>query len=435
MKIQKIIIDNFRCFKHFEISFPVGVSLLIGRNGAGKTSLINAIVYALHFIFTNEKSIGDDFLSAGNPDLKMTSIGYDEFYREINENKVSDDANLHGEMVYGGKQIIWDMYRRSTPNSSVNLSRYVDAYHDFMTQFEETDVLPVLAYFSDSFPHKKSNLSSFAKKQIDSFSGVLRNFGYYQWDSENASTSIWQLRLINALIKSTSINDINDFSSRESNFVVDYLMRFSEPLTEDSDPNYEIKKVFFAFDSESKPELWLRLASGRDIPFSKLPAGYLRLYSIVLDIAYRAFLLNRNSNIIPTGLVIIDEIDLHLHPSLALEVVERFTTIFKDIQFIMSTHSPIVMSRIPQKEGKNKIFKVIYGKGFPIVDNDVQGIDYNTILTDFLNVKQNDDNIKFLKDSIITLKRLGRIDLVEKRKEELREIIGEERLSQFMKTI
>ena len=134
----------------------------LGRNGVGKTSLIKAIVYSLHFIFTNDKSMGDDFLSAGNPDLKMSSLSYDEFYREPGDASASVDANFHGEMMYGDKHIEWDMYRRSTSGSSLYPSKYLAAYHDFMNQYKENNILPVIAYFSDSFPHKESNVSSFA---------------------------------------------------------------------------------------------------------------------------------------------------------------------------------------------------------------------------------------------------------------------------------
>ena len=69
MLYQKLSIDNFLCFDHFDIQFAPGVSIIIGRNGAGKTTLIRAMVYSLYFMFTNDRSMGDDFLSAGNPDL------------------------------------------------------------------------------------------------------------------------------------------------------------------------------------------------------------------------------------------------------------------------------------------------------------------------------------------------------------------------------
>lgn len=51
MKYKKLTIDNFLCFSHFEMCFASGVSVVIGRNGAGKTSLIRALVYSLYFMF------------------------------------------------------------------------------------------------------------------------------------------------------------------------------------------------------------------------------------------------------------------------------------------------------------------------------------------------------------------------------------------------
>lgn len=88
MKLNKLVIDNFRCFKHYEIEFALGITVLIGKNGTGKSSLIHAIHYALSFILTkrvsteaNERLLGDDFLSAGNPDLNVASSSSFDFYR------------------------------------------------------------------------------------------------------------------------------------------------------------------------------------------------------------------------------------------------------------------------------------------------------------------------------------------------------------------
>lgn len=417
------------------MELPDGVSLLIGKNGAGKTSLIKSMVYAMHFLFTNDKSMGDDYLSAGNPDLKMRSIEYDEFYRESNDTEVSAYANLHGKLEFEEKVIEWDMYRRSTPGSAINPSKYVNAYRDFISLYKQHGHLPVLAYFSDSFPHKESNVSSFAKQQINSFDKVLRNFGYFQWAAENACTTIWQQRLVNAILKSQQIKDENDFSYKETLYVTEMLQNFSKPTTEHSDPDYEIKKVFVALDANSHPELWLRFASGTDITFSNLPAGYLRLYSIVLDIAYRSFLLNRNSAIVPSGLVIIDEIDLHLHPSLALEVVERLTAVFPKMQFVMSTHSPLVMSRLPEDNGHNKIFRIVKQQQHPLSDQDVYGIDYNSIITDYWGINQKNDEINFLLENIRILSKMNRQDLAEVRKKELLRLVGQNRYDELLQQL
>jgi len=412
-----------------------GVSLLIGKNGAGKTSLIKAIVYAMHFLFTNDKSMGDDYLSAGNPDLKMRSMEYDEYYRQSSDAEVSAYANLHGKLLFEGENIEWDMYRRSTPGSAVNPAKYQNAYRKFISLYKQHNHLPVLAYFSDSFPHKESNVSTFAKQQINSFDKVLRNFGYFQWAADNACTTIWRQRLANAILKSRQLDDTNDFSYKEMMYVTGMLRKFSCPTTENSDPDYEIKNVFVALDADNRPELWLRLASGVDITFSNLPAGYLRLYSIVMDIAYRAFLLNRDPGIEPGGLVVIDEIDLHLHPSLALEVVERLTAVFPEMQFVMSTHSPLVMSGLPEDGGHNKIFHIVKGQPHPLSGQEVYGIDYNTIISDYWGIRQKNDEVDFLLENIRILAKMGRSDLMEIRKKELLRLVGQDRCEKLLQQL
>ena len=282
MLYQKLSIDNFLCFDHFDIQFAPSVSIIIGRNGAGKTTLIRAMVYSLYFMFTNDRSMGDDFLSAGNPDLKMKSIKYDEFHRRKDSEDVTADANFHGQITFQGENIEWDMYRRSTSGSSLNPSRYRPAYQHLMQLYRKYDELPLLAYFSDSFPHTLTNISSFAKQQMAANGKTLRNFGYYQWDNETACVEIWQRRLLNSMAKLKQLDDDTDtFTRNEVAFVTKKLTQFSLVLNHDiCDTAFEIDRLFYLFDEEQKPELWLRLKSEKEIKFDRLPAGYKRLYSI-----------------------------------------------------------------------------------------------------------------------------------------------------------
>lgn len=215
--------------------------------------------------------------------------------------------------------------------------------------------LPLIACIYDSFPHRQTNISSFAKNEINNTDGILKNFGYYQWDSETACTTIWQMRLLNIMAKSLSLNDPYSQVSKEMDFIVQSLKVFSRPINADGDDNFEITNVFFTFQDGEKPQLWLQLKSGQELPFDNLPAGYLRLYGIVLDLAYRSYLINRDNPHDAIGLVLIDEIDLHLHPSLQLEVLERFHNVFPKIQFIMTTHSPLVVSSLKHEEGRNAV--------------------------------------------------------------------------------
>ncbi|MDR0895177.1 MAG: AAA family ATPase [Prevotellaceae bacterium] len=430
MEYKRLVVDNFRCFEHFEIDFARDVSIIIGKNGAGKTSLIKSIVYSLYFMFTSDRSSGNDFLAAGNPDLTMKSPDFSEFYRNSTADKIGD-VNLHGELELNGEILNWDMFRRSTPNSSLYPSKYKTAYQQFMALYRNNGQLPLVAYFSDSFPHRQTNISSFAKEEMRKGEQTLRNFGYYQWDNETACTTIWEQRLTNALIKDKMLDETNEFNHTEVKYVVNKLREFSRPIHADCDDSFEISRVFVSFNENEERELWLRLKEGKEVRFGALPAGYRRLYSMVLDLSYRTFLLNRSDSIMSCGLVLIDEIDLHLHPSLAIEVVERFTRLFPHVQYVMTSHSPLVVTNLPHKDGDNKILRLVSGEQEPHVLPDVYGIDYDAAIRDIMEV--NDNNaINFLRSSILRAMRNGDNQLLEMRKKELRRYVSNIRYEQIV---
>ena len=84
----------------------------------------------------------------------------------------------------------------------------------------------------------------------------------------------------------------------------------------------------------------------------------------------------------PYGCVLIDEVDLHLHPSLALEVIKRFRNLFPKMQYIMTTHSPLAITNLPHENGDNKILRMVKGESKPHVLPDVYGIDYDVAVRD-----------------------------------------------------
>ena len=407
MFLRRVTIDNYSCFKQFDVQLAEGINVIIGRNGAGKTSLIKSLVYLMNFMFTNDRSMGDHFLSAGNPDLKMDSIKQDEFYRFNANSEAVSYANFHGEMTFEGEDISWDMYKKSIFGASLYPSKYVDAYRKLMEMSTRTGRLPLLAYFSDSFPHKQTNISSFARNEISKTTDILRNFGYYQWDNETACTVIWQMRLLNVMAKSMSLKETHSAAVKENSYVLNTLKSFSRTINIDGDNSFEIDTLMLDYNGAEKLELWVKLKSGQEIPFEALPAGYHRLYSIVLDLAYRSYLLNRNNPDETTGLVLIDEVDLHLHPSLSIEVLERFRAVFPAIQFVVTTHSPLIITSLKSDEHKNQVLRLVSGENKPHVLPDLYGIDYNAGLVDVMGINPTNEDVDYLKRAIIRAARRG----------------------------
>jgi len=179
------------------------------------------------------------------------------------------------------------------------------------------------------------------------------------------------------------------------NFVKDRLMYFFSKMNE-FDSNelilFDIKKsktyrtdyLFFSFGKED---------SINEGVFNEesLPMGYQRLIHIVYDIAYRWFILNGASEKFD-GLVLIDELELHLHPSLQQTVLERFRRTFPGMQFIITTHSPIILSSFNADTEFKKIIQLekrIDGYKDEELGN-LYSIDFNSSLVDVMGVNISD---------------------------------------------
>ena len=219
MILHKIVIENFRCFIGFTINLAPKVSVVIGRNGAGKSSFLKALLYALSFVFSKEESLGQELLVAGNYDLGMPAINKNEFFRRQFNGIPASIANIHAEGNYMGANLCWDITQKNFEGEKPEVSRYSHAYKVFMDTFKRADVLPVFAFFSDSFPHKVGPMTDFAKEQVANDGSVIRTFGYEQWDEDTTNLNIWLNRLINAIIRNTQLNNEDKYSREESAYV------------------------------------------------------------------------------------------------------------------------------------------------------------------------------------------------------------------------
>ena len=135
-----------------------------------------------------------------------------------------------------------------------------------------------------------------------------------------------------------------------------------------------------------------------------LPAGYRRLFSIVIDMAYRSYILNQGKE--SSGVVVIDEIDLHLHPALEQVVLNAFMVTFPQLQFFVSTHSVSVISNLDtsktsadgEDKRENQILVMNIDEEQPQVLPNLLGVDYNAVLRDFMDTPSRNEELKNLED-------------------------------------
>lgn len=433
MKLKYIDINNVLCYKQFHVDFAQGINVFIGRNGSGKTSLIKSIVYALNFIMSNDKSMGGDFVTSGNPDLRLRSVDISEFYRP-NGSEVVADCSIAGCADVDGEDVKWEMYKRSTAKSEPYPTKYRDAYKVFIDNYKATDKLPLLAYYSDSYPHVAATYSQFASNEIGRSGNVLRNMGYYKWSDETACLDMWKNRFVNSAIRSLS----DDAISPEIDFVETCIKTFSSYGENDAvSAAYTVKDLEIYYPMNGKlPVLRLVMNDGRRCAFEELPSGYRRLYSIVFDIAYRIWLLNPQQPSETSGVVIIDEVDLHLHPALSTIVMEQFRKTFPIVQFIVSTHSPMIVSNLKTSNGENQIIDLSRHSQQAQAIPDSFGLSYDVVVEDFMGVRSSsEEQIEFLKNVIRRANRRGKRNLAEPKEKELRSMVSEKRFQQIMQEL
>jgi len=180
---------------------------------------------------------------------------------------------------------------------------------------------------------------------------------------------------------------------RELDYISSCLIRFSTVLSEYSNENIEVESIgvgHYANDrGKTKDSLKIHFANGEFRYFYMLPEGHKRIFSIVFEIAYRHFVLNRNlvlkgEQVEPEGIVIIDELELHLHPSLAEEIVVRLMQTFPYVQFIITTHSPSVISNFYNDGELSKIYRLNHEHGF-VETNNYMGYGYDDTLVFAMN--------------------------------------------------
>lgn len=411
MQLNKLYIQNFRCFGDYNISFAPRLTVLFGKNGSGKSTLIHAIHKALSFAFKREK--GDDALNlgAGFPDLKPRNYSKaTDLIRDPKTGIPFPIVNISADATFEGAQLKWDMYA-STSTFKVQEKKFSEAFASFKQRIKETGNLPMFAYFSDGFPHvtKETKLSEAEMS--------LRNLGYLGWDEEIAYSDLWTNRLTKIWtlwyranhtidIEETSLRNSEKLKAQnvisEAEYQEDVQLHKSRLETANrekarydgeiqairnclikfahGDKNLDVNDIFVSVYEEAG--LCLQTRDGKNPSFVNLPAGYKRLFFMVLDIAYRSFILSNGKSTDIPGIVVIDEIDLHLHPELQQSVLSRLRKTFPHVQFIISTHSPLVLSGVENKP-ENLVYHMQVENGErTLAIHRTYGLDANSLMAE-----------------------------------------------------
>ena len=159
--------------------------------------------------------------------------------------------------------------------------------------------------------------------------------------------------------------------------------------------DYQDVEVQFILDThELDIVYWDNDLGHRRYPMKSLSDGYKNTLSMVADIAYRMAVLNpwllENVLSETTGIVLIDEVDLHLHPRWQQRILRDLRTIFPKVQFIVSTHAPSVINSVKREN----LLILSDRQEADMPQNEVFGRDANSILSGIMDADERPAEVK-----------------------------------------
>ena len=146
------------------------------------------------------------------------------------------------------------------------------------------------------------------------------------------------------------------------------------------------------FIGDTPPALFIRRKgdASQQYRIEELSDGYRTMLALVMDLARRMAVANKNTKwpegqtvLHSPGVVLIDEVELHLHPSWQQSVLPTLMEIFPNVQFIVTTHSPQVLTSIAAKHIRILKDGVVHS-----FTDETEGAEASRVLEDVLLVSQ-----------------------------------------------
>ena len=327
MHFKRTEIQNFKSIKKMSLNFSSGVNLLIGDNGVGKTTVLEALALSVQTYFSRMNDITKKGIT--QKDVRFTS----SLVGDASQHRMYyTPTTIKSTVELGGVEYSSEISREDETNAT--RTKYAGkelaaAGRELLNS--QTEILPVICYFNTSrvVDTQKASTSSVGKNKLND-----RRCGYM--DCLNATLdrkalTDWAFKMAMAEYKKgMPIAEYEAFKKAVGTFMQKMNDLDEIPLVE-----YTRDFEDITYTENEKTML-----------VNYLSAGYQSLLWMLMEISFRIALLNPEMSDYSQaeGIVLIDEIDMHLHPRWQWKILDALHISFPKVQFIAATHSPIIIS-------------------------------------------------------------------------------------------
>lgn len=399
MKIKKLQLENFTQISDLKVELSSDVTVFIGNNGAGKTSILRALATLLTWFIARierEKGSGSHIL-------------YSDIENDAKYSKISlDVCDLSDSRLFQ-----WTLVNQRKGFNSEHRSELKDvthlaySYRNSLT-LDDNSSLPLIAYYPVErvvldIPLKIKTHHNF--NQLDGYDNALKQGvdfrRFFEWfreceDAENENNVQQILKLVQENPKDEQLKEKLS------------QLPHDKQLTAVRNAIAAFMSGFSKLRVQRKPRLQMMVEKhGKILDVAQLSQGEKSLMALVGDIARRLAMMNPclENPLDGEGIILIDEIDLHLHPQWQRGIIQRLRDTFPNCQFLLTTHSPLVISDAKNVQcyvldgGKLEQIKDLYGLDanqvlVEIMDTEIRNEKVQTKITELLNLIQDGDLYK-----------------------------------------
>lgn len=346
-RLDKLELNNFRCFEAATLELHESATVLIAGNGHGKSAALDAIAICL------AQLLGPAQLKPGRPAKERSELTPSDatatsalppYHNASFPIGLEATALVDGRAVYWGGKLAgagaipeWEIppaAKAVASPASRNLVPVVTlpVVANYGTNRTRASVLqgvaPDLGRLDRSYGFQNALRAGEALEELAPW------LAQGEWERSGRDDSVWSSALDAVYEASAEVLRLHGVSR------VSYSMEDRDLILD-----------FGRLEEDDRTGTIRPLDPGSAVIPMRLAAdGYRSVLGMVADLAFRCGVLNHHLGAeapqLTSGVVLIDEIDMHLHPSWQTHVLRDLTKAFPRIQFIVTTHSPFVLSSV-----------------------------------------------------------------------------------------
>ncbi|MGE6333043.1 AAA family ATPase [Stenotrophomonas sp. NPDC077659] len=390
MHIDSIRLVNFRCHKDLTVDFNDRFNVIVATNGGGKTSLLRAVCAALAgpmgFVGIGSPTLLDNDSARVDTQTHAGRYRFEEMY----------PVDLQVHATSGVLPFEWQFRKESAVQHAQLLDfRAMGAFQQWLSG-ANAEPLPVFSFYTAGrtwAPSQTSHLQAAVIKHS-------RLDGYESWWDASQATSLSLWLVAKCLERMQTASELGGrFDDEQEDELALVNSALAAVLEDFRGIRFDMRRSSLLVEWKSRDEPNL---------FNDLSDGQRSMIFLIADIARRICLLNPQLGMDALqktpGVILIDELDVHLHPHWQRLLVRGLKAAFPSVQFITASHSPQIIGELHPDE---IILLSKDGVSHPQVS---YGLTSSQVLQDIMGAEARTPVVEDKLEEIFNLIQLGLLD-------------------------